>query len=146
MKKTNANNSINTTNKLSKRNMAEQSKSNSADKYSWSEERPVCLFLGKIFGEEAQYLYSDMPNAKQTADLFWEILQSDEYAARNFNKGNLTKYLSLDVKHNIVTQSSQQPGIQLIYSDWLNKRSQNNLPEEGFRHGSHYLKDSVTPD
>ena len=123
MNKTNANNSINTTNKLSKRNMAEQSKSNPAEQYSWSKERPVCLFLGKTFGEEAQYLYSDMPYAKQTADLFWDILQSDEYAARNFNRGNLTKYLKLVVKHNEVTQSSQQPGLQLIYSDWVNKRS-----------------------
>ena len=144
--KANANSSINSKNKLSKRNMAKQGKRNLAEQYSWSEERPVCLFLGKTFGEEAQYLYSDMQYAMQTADLFWKILQSDEYAARNFNRGNLTKYLRLDVKHNEVTRLSQQPKLQLVYPEWVNKRSENDLPKEGFRHGSHYFKDSETPD
>ena len=145
--KTNANNSINSKSKLSKRNMAEQSKSNPAEQYRWSEERPVCLFLGKTFGEEAQYLYSDMQYAKQTADLFWEILQSNEYAAQNFNRGKLTDYLRLDVKHNEVTQSSQQAGLQLIYSEWIKRKSNlDDLPQEGYKHGSNYLKNSTNPD
>ena len=50
------------------------------------------------------------------------------------------------MKHNEVTQLSQQPKLQLVYPEWVNKRSENDLPKEGFRHGSHYFKDSETPD
>ena len=42
--------------------------------YQWTSESHFCLGFGQVFGKEAQFKYSDIQFAMQTADYFWDLI------------------------------------------------------------------------
>ena len=46
--------------------------------YTWSNSKPYCLGLGKVFGNENSYWNSDMQFAKETAEYLFEAIKLTE--------------------------------------------------------------------